>query len=150
MDVIVSIWLLVGFILCCFAAIGKLGHVTRRRTEHPINPEPRQNYQTNLLDTSIRPDNLEFVTPGEATNHRITDNIQFMIEYVDRDGVITERVIEPLNIYRIAGKATIYIDAFCTVRNAMRSFRNDRILSARDMQNNQEIANLGRYLWERY
>nr|WP_295947700.1 WYL domain-containing protein [uncultured Bartonella sp.] len=73
-----------------------------------------------------------------------------MIEYVDRDGVITERVIEPLNIYRIAGKATIYIDAFCTVRNAMRSFRNDRILSARDMQNNQEIANLGRYLWERY
>ncbi len=150
MDVIVSIWLLVGFILCCVAAIAKLGHVVKQRTNHRINPEPRQNYQTNLLDTSIRPDNLEFVTRVEAMNHRITGGLEFMIEYVDSDGVITERVIEPLNIYRIAGKTTIYIDAFCTLRNAMRSFRNDRILAARDMQTNQEIANLGRYLWERY
>lgn len=148
MDVIVSIWLVVGFILCCVAAIAKLGHV--KRTNHRINPEPWQNYQTNLIDTSIRPDNLEFVTRVEAMNRRITGGLEFMIEYVDSDGVITERVIEPLNIYRIGGKTTIYIDAFCTLRNAMRSFRNDRILAARDMQTNQEIANLGRYLWERY
>lgn len=145
MDVIVSIWLLVGFILCCVAAIAKLRHVIKRRYK-----EPWKKYQPNPLDTSSRPDNPKFATWDEAMNRPITDDLQFMIEYVDSDGEITERMIKPLVIHLMAGKTTIYIDAFCTVRNDIRSFRSDRILAARNMQTKREISDLGNYLRGRY
>lgn len=150
MNVGVSIWLLGGFVLCGYAAIAKLGHVIKRRTKKTINAEPWRKYQPDPLDTSSRPENPKFATWDEAMNRPVTNDLRFMIEYADADGVITERVIKPLGIHQMAGGAIIYITAFCTTRNAIRTFRSDRILAAYNMQTNRKISDLGNYLRGRY
>lgn len=86
----------------------------------------------------------------EAYARPIDDDLRFRIEYSDIDGVVTERDITPRSIHMKAGRQDLVIKAFCHLRGEERSFRSDRILSARNLTTGRPISDLGNYLRSRY
>ena len=80
-----------------------------------------------------RPDNPRFQTWNEAFNRAITDDLRFFIEYVNRDGEISGRVITPKSIHLMRGEKWLFIKAQCHLRNDERTFRSDRIQFARNL-----------------
>ena len=65
---------------------------------------------------------------------------QFRITYVDFNGEVTERVIEPLRIY--SNEGSIYIHAFCFLRGEDRTFRTDRIIKIMPAYEYLEIGSM--------
>jgi predicted DNA-binding transcriptional regulator YafY len=59
----------------------------------------------------------------------IVEQLVVAIDYHDRDGVRTERVVEPLAIMGI--ESVWYLTAWCRLRDGVRTFRLDRIRGAR-------------------
>jgi predicted DNA-binding transcriptional regulator YafY len=59
----------------------------------------------------------------------IVEQLVVAIDYRDRDGVRTERVVEPLAVMGI--EAVWYLTAWCRLREGVRTFRLDRIRGAR-------------------
>ncbi len=97
-----------------------------------------------------RPDNPRFQTWNEAFNRAITDDLRFFIEYVNRDGEISERVITPKSIHLMRGQKWLFIKAQCHLRKDERTFRSDRIQFARNLKTKRVINDLGAYLRSRY
>lgn len=97
-----------------------------------------------------RPDNPRFQTWDEAFNRAITHDLRFFIEYVNRDGEISERVITPKSIHLMRGQKWLFIKAQCHLRNDERTFRSDRIQFARNLKTKRVINDLGAYLRSRY
>lgn len=65
----------------------------------------------------------------------------FEIEYCDAEGEITLRQITPLwNMPNTAFRA------WCHLRDAERTFRNERILTCIDLESDREIKNLKEYI----
>ena len=54
------------------------------------------------------------------------------IRYADEDGVVTDRVIEPVRAYSSQG--CYYIEAYCRLRDEERTFRLDRIIDVRSAE----------------
>jgi predicted DNA-binding transcriptional regulator YafY len=59
----------------------------------------------------------------------IVEQLVVAIDYRDRDGVRTERVVEPLAVMGI--ESAWYLSAWCRLRDGVRTFRLDRIRGAR-------------------
>lgn len=97
-----------------------------------------------------RPENPRFPTWDAAFNRTVTDELRFLIEYADGNGEVTEREITPISIHLIRGSPDLYIKAFCHRRQEERTFRSDRIVSARNLKTNRRIGDLGQYLRGRY
>lgn len=97
-----------------------------------------------------RPDNPRFQSWDEAFNRAITDDLWFFIEYVNRDGEVSERVITPKSIHLMRGYKWLLIKAQCHLRNDERTFRSDRIQFVRNLKSNRVINDLGAYLRSRY
>ncbi|UXM94339.1 WYL domain-containing protein [Bartonella sp. HY329] len=70
----------------------------------------------------------------------------FQIEYRDFEGVVSERIITPKEICYQPQQKVYYISAFCHSRKEDRTFRSDNIISARNLDTNREIKELGKYL----
>ncbi len=87
-----------------------------------------------------------FETWHESFNRPVNDGLEFLIEYVDANGEITERTIHPISIHLVSDEPYIYIKAFCTLRQESRSFRSDRIQTCRNLKTNRVIKDLGDYL----
>jgi len=64
--------------------------------------------------------------PSDVADALSTGRV-LLIKYGDREGAATTREIEPLGYI---GKATRYLLAWCRLRDALRAFRTDRILSS--------------------
>ena len=56
-----------------------------------------------------RPDNPRFQTWNEAFNRAITDDLRFFIEYVNRDGEISGRVITPKSIHLMTKRPKVVV-----------------------------------------
>lgn len=96
------------------------------------------------------PDNPRFATWEEAINRPVTDDLRFQIEYADKNGEVTEREIEPRMIHPIPHAPEITIEAFCHLRQAMRTFYSARVLKCTNLATNRPIKDLGQYLRGRY
>lgn len=68
----------------------------------------------------------------------------FEIEYLDRNGNRTMRKITWPGFSR-DGKDTI-IEAYCSLREEVRTFRGSRIVSCRNLQTGRQIKDLGEWL----
>lgn len=69
---------------------------------------------------------------------------RLIIEYADADGVITTREIEIRSV-ELSSEA-LYVNAFCNLRGAERTFRVDRILSARKSATGPKIRDVEAYI----
>lgn len=67
---------------------------------------------------------------------------EFSIEYADADGVVTERQIAILS----RGWKDETFKAWCFLRSEQRTFRYDRVLSARNLRTGRSIKSLGDYV----
>jgi hypothetical protein len=65
---------------------------------------------------------------------------RYRINYEDQSGLKTERDIEVKRVHENAGKYAI--DAHCSLRNAHRSFINERVQKAVNLDNNEIVENL--------
>ncbi|WP_041594779.1 hypothetical protein [Brucella microti] len=91
---------------------------------------------------------IEFsLNPRQEHAVRKALRIQSPILYSDADGVATEREIAPKAVWLHPRSVIILIDAFCHLREEDRTFRNDLILEAINVQSGEEITDLGKYLW---
>ena len=83
----------------------------------------------------------------EKTGRRLTG--AFDIEYRDGDGDLTERYIEASSLVDRGGK--LYLYGWCEMRQAMRSFRVDRIEALTDGETGEivEPAEISRWLMAR-
>jgi hypothetical protein len=79
----------------------------------------------------------------EAFNRPVTDKLLFRIEYADRDGVITERTIEPKSIHLITNSPDFYIRAVCHLRHEVRTFYTPRIRKCVNLNTNRPLKDLG-------
>ncbi len=75
--------------------------------------------------------------PTKAELPKSDDERDYDIEYGDVDGVVTTRRIKVLDLEGSA--EVVYLRAVCSLRNAERTFRADRILSARSAMSGQRI-----------
>lgn len=101
-------------------------------------------------DPNDKPEGERFETWEEAFNRQISDKLEFMIEYADFHGVVTERNIEPISIHLIRESPDLYIKAFCHLRNSERTFLSSRIQSCVNLRTKRSITNLGQYLRSKY
>lgn len=67
---------------------------------------------------------------------------EYAIEYADADGVVTERQIAILS----RGWKDETFKAWCFLRSEQRTFRYDRVLSARNLRTGRSIKSLGDYV----
>lgn len=67
---------------------------------------------------------------------------EYSIEYADADGVVTERQIAILS----RGWKDETFKAWCFLRSEQRTFRYDRVLSARNLRTGRSIKSLGDYV----
>jgi hypothetical protein len=82
------------------------------------------------LDAIDRCENLLYQSFRNVIREAIDNKSAVEIEYVKADGeYCASRVIRPISFYRDFGHT--YVRAFCQLRRAERSFRIDRILSAK-------------------
>lgn len=129
----------------------------RRKAERTADDEQLQ-FEVKIesrLITSVesgpsKPDNPRFATWEEAMNRPITDDLRFLIEYQDANGVVTEREIRPLRIELKANRPEVTIVAHCYLRNEERPFRSERILKTLNRQTGRKLNDLGQYLRARY
>jgi hypothetical protein len=121
------------------SSLGDELHEPWRGRQHRPNDNPND-----------RPEGGKFATWEEAFNRRITDKLDFLIEYADRDGVVTERRIEPRSIHLIRNRPELYIRAFCHLRNSERNFHTARIHKCLNVQTNRQITDLGQHLRRKY
>lgn len=69
---------------------------------------------------------------------------QFRIEYADEDGVVTERDIY---VDRIRDRSDFYMmDCWCFRRNEKRTFRSDRVISARNVDTNRKLKDIRAFM----
>lgn len=80
---------------------------------------------------------------------RINVGERFLIEYVDVDGVVSEREIAPITIERGRKRGVFLITAYCHLRGENRTFRSDRILRTRDLRTMRTVADLVSHLVRR-
>jgi predicted DNA-binding transcriptional regulator YafY len=82
-------------------------------------------------ETAVEPENSQArATVPLAIQETITTRHVLLLDYRDRDGVVTTRAVEPV---AFAGtRAHWYLLAWCRLRQAARAFRVDRILTAVD------------------
>ena len=66
--------------------------------------------------------------PPIAVEHAILEGRVVTLDYVDRDGTVSERTVEPLAV--VGDAPHWYLWAWCRLRDAPRAFRLDRIRSA--------------------
>lgn len=90
-----------------------------RQREEISPPQPEYRFQSAPSTTPIA------ARPPKKT----WDKERYEIEYADADGVVSTRTIDVLAV-RAESNAT-YIQGWCHTRRAERTFRSDRILSAR-------------------
>lgn len=119
----------------------------RRTTAHREPWHGRQWRDTG--DPADRPEGDRFKNWDEAFNRPVSGE-RFLIEYADENGEVSEREIEPESIHLIRNSPTVYIRAFCHLRNDQRTFRNDRVLAARNLRTGRQIGDLGQYLRGRH
>ena len=117
----------------------------------PAESEPWHGRQSlHSDDPNSLPDNDRFATWDDAFNRRIKDKQEFAIEYVDRDGVITNRTIRPLSIHLIRNSPELYIKAFCLLRQEPRTFISSSIRDCINTKTNRKISDLGQHLRRKY
>jgi hypothetical protein len=80
------------------------------------------------------PPKVEFVPAALPLS---TDGRDYDIEYGDADGVISTRRIKVLEVEGSVG--AVYLRATCLLRNAERTFRADRILSAKSAMTGERL-----------
>lgn len=78
------------------------------------------------------------LSPAKATLSRSDDERDFDIEYADADGVVSTRRIKVIDLEGSAG--ALYLRSMCSLRQAERTFRADRILSARSAITGERIG----------
>ena len=89
--------------------------------------------------------------PGGAAYRNITEPRRIEIVYRDSKGKVTTREIIPAEIHWTPGLPRVQIIAQCLLRGGKtRSFMNDQILSAIDLDTDATIEDLGKHLRERY
>lgn len=66
--------------------------------------------------------------PPAVVEHAIIQRRVLTLDYVDRDGTMTQRVVEPVAVMGLS--PNWYLWAWCRLRDAPRSFRLDRIRGA--------------------
>lgn len=115
-----------------------------------IRREARRASSPVVAAESDAPENPRFATWEEAMNRPVVDTLLFRIEYVDRDGVVTDREIEPTMIHLIPGRPEVNIGAFCHLRQAPRVFFSGRILKCANLKTGRPIKDLGQYLRGKY
>ncbi|TPW76454.1 helix-turn-helix transcriptional regulator [Schumannella soli] len=74
----------------------------------------------------LEPDEVEAVPPAFAESLR-SDRVM-VLHYRDKDGVVTRREVEPLGT--IGKDGAWYLIAWCRLRDGVRAFRGDRMVSA--------------------
>lgn len=80
----------------------------------------------------------------------VTASLRFDIQYADRDGVVTERQIQPNAIAKVKDSDDVMIYAICSLRNDVRSFLSSRILRCVHVQTGEAVEDLGRFLQSRF
>ncbi|MBX3597322.1 MAG: hypothetical protein KF874_07105 [Rhizobiaceae bacterium] len=140
----------------CDRAIHKVGNLLLALMDHLVSKAKAKYERTKQIEASDeRPASWgskpRFYENWDAAfNRDITDEQRFWIEYSDENGEVTEREIRPISIHLIRESYIVYIKSLCYLRREMRTFRSDRILSARNLKTNRSIIDLGQYLRSRY
>jgi predicted DNA-binding transcriptional regulator YafY len=62
------------------------------------------------------------------------------ISYVDAEGELTNRVVEPQRVY--SNNSHYYLEAFCHLRGSERDFRLDRVLAMKIVETDEHITPL--------
>lgn len=73
---------------------------------------------------------------------------RYKIKYEDQDGLKTERVVQIKRVYENNGKYAL--DAHCEFRNAHRTFINERVQQAINVETGQVVSNLAIDALEKY
>lgn len=72
------------------------------------------------------------------------------LRYADRDGTVTERTVHVHTFeYREGQPLSLKMIGYCSLRQAERTFRADRVISAADPDTGEIITNLPRYFADR-
>lgn len=71
---------------------------------------------------------LDRPRPPVAVEYAILEGRVVTLDYIDRDGAMTERTVEPLAV--VGDSPNWYLYAWCRLRKASRAFRLDRIRGA--------------------
>ncbi len=94
-----------------------------------LGPEQRDAVHALAGRIWIRESHAEPNKTVKQIEQGVTDSLVVTIDYLDAQGAISRRQIEPHLLARTRG--TWYAVAWCRLRNAPRWFRLDRIMSAR-------------------
>ena len=86
-----------------------------------------------VIDGGPWGDSVGYKTKLKVIQKCVDENLQLQIKYHDRNGVVSERVIDP---YIIVFKQGLwYVYAFCNLRNEFRFFKTGRIEHAKILDN---------------
>lgn len=139
-------WLTIGAAVALFF----LWRAKRSRSQPTSEFEIRTSITTTVDSRPDKPANPRFATWEEAMNRPVTDDLRFLIQYADADGVVTERIITPKMIRLTAHQPEVRILAYCHLRGEERTFRSERIMGTTNLQTNRPLKDLGQHLRSRY
>jgi len=116
-----------------------------RQSVPPINV-PRVQPQTKSASNDLIEPNSEIKVSISTRSYESPGPFdrepEFLIEYADSDGVVTSRQIE---IFSRGWKDESF-RAWCFLRSEERTFRFDRVLSARNLRTGRAISDLRNYV----
>lgn len=128
--------LLAGFLVGVSAVIMRGRRATRAERDAfaeiarlSAGDEPR--VESRIIHPAPRPNPAPRIPPPSDSS------LRYAMEYVDFDGVVTNREIAVRAVEK--SYDAVYVIAFCQLRNAMRTFRAERIRSLRSMTDGKEI-----------
>ena len=107
----------------------------RHKASHDTTSQPKLSI---IIEASTK--------PYDRNAYRFDGNAfpEFEIEYVDADGVVTNREIYVENYYQADN--CIYYRCWCFLRDERRSFRSDRILKVKNISTGRKIKDIAAYL----
>ena len=136
---------LIALVLIVLAFWAAARFLSRIKPSAPTTPARASAYTQVWLDAATGEPTSPFRQVGDrAISGR--RKMRFMIEYCDIFGVVTSRIIQPHATRQ--GENCVYIEAFCELREDNRTFLNERITKALDIQTGITVRNLAEYLDE--
>jgi hypothetical protein len=114
----------IGFLIFIWYSSGKSKEIDRAPSPETEGFEGGRAQPQSRIEIDHRT-----LSPTKSELPKSDDERDYDIEYGDVDGVVTNRRIKVLDLEGSGG--VVYLRAVCSLRNAERTFRADRILSAR-------------------
>ena len=108
--------------------------------------DPWVGRQYRLHGDDDRPEGSRFASWEEAFNRPAPAGLRYWIEYADKDGVVTEREIEPKSIHLLPREPEIFLRAYCHLRREERTFHTSRVIQATNLKTGRQISNLAGHL----